>query len=152
MPLRLTSRRYPKLKVYIPAIKEYRQFEGGALDVADDDPALEALKEWAAARPAISIRTVTGATPEGRPVTTEIKSSAEFICEACSPAQVFGTESALNAHTAELHTNRPIVNPETGEDTPQTEPAPARVRQGPSTTRGTRSAKGSSTAKTGAKK
>lgn len=143
--LRLVCRRYPKLKVYIPALKEYRQFEGGILDVDESDPAYEALKDVGTKRPYIDVRKITGElTDGGNAVTTPVKNAAAFVCEVCNPPQTFESEAELAAHTAEFHTAPPILG-EDGRDTPATEPKPAppAVRQGTVTTRGSRSRKGS---------
>jgi hypothetical protein len=136
VPTRLISRRYPKLKIWIPSIEEYRQLEGGVLDIADDDPALDELKAKAAKSPHLEIRKVTGSTAEGRPTTTTIKGAGEFVCDACNPPAVFDDEAGLADHTAELHAARPVLG-EDGSDTAATD-RPA-VRQGTVTSRGSRS-------------
>ena len=143
--LRLVSRRYPKLKIYIKELKQYRQFEGGILDVDEADPAYESLKKVGTSRPYIDVRKITGELTEGGHIVTKpVKDAAAFVCEVCNPPTTFGSAAELAAHTAEFHTARPILGVE-GQDVPATEPRPApRVRQGTATTRGTTIKKGSS--------
>jgi hypothetical protein len=138
--LRLISRNYPALKLYIPASRRYARFEGGILDLDESDPDFEAIKKRAIARPDIEIRNFDRTTAAGRPDSSEVKAAADFICNACNPPQPFDSEAELAAHTAALHTARPILGDE-GQDTPQTDAKPTppvRVRQGTVTSRGSR--------------
>ena len=132
--LRLTTTRYPKYKIYVPALRSYRQFEGGLLDLDESDPAFEHVKAIATAKPFITVRAITGETPGGNTASVQVKSAAAFVCEACNPAQPFDTEAELAVHTAALHAVRPILA-EDGSDTAATDARPPRVRQGVSGTR-----------------
>lgn len=40
----------------------------------------------------------------------ELKSREGFACDACRPAQVFGTERDLQAHMAAIHLARPVID------------------------------------------
>lgn len=135
MPIRIVSRQYPKLKIWLPELQQFRQLEGGQLTVADDDPGLAELKAIAARKPYLEIRKVTGTTAEGNAISTVVKPAGDNICEACNPPVAFGSEAELAEHTADLHTDAPTLGAD-GEDTPATD-RPT-VRRGTVTSAGSR--------------
>jgi len=142
--------------------RERRRFEAGKMVIGDEDPLREQIIAAAVRNPYITIHedvltcidcaeTFVGGGARGRytmhrinvhedirevePKVTRarVKAAASFVCDICSPAQTFADETALAAHTADLHAVRPILD---GNDEAIEVGAGAgpRVRQGTVTT------------------
>src|SRR3990170_6136848 len=91
---------YPYLRILAPD-GSYRQFQGGKLEIEKDDLAYDAVMGVAVKMPSIRILSPATSRAEAR---REVKASAEFACDVCSPAQTFPDAEALAEHTQMLHT------------------------------------------------
>lgn len=135
--MRLVNTKYPYLTVIVdagpPLIQ--RRFAGGILEVADDDPYADRLREIAAADPNTSIH--VSRSSDGRESVVKSAAARDLVCEICVPTQTFDDAEGLAEHTMALHADRPMLGAE-GEDTSQTDApraqARVRVRKGTHTT------------------
>lgn len=127
---KLVNTVYPFEKIYVPELKEYRQFQGGLLELDGDDKAYDFLVEHAKKDPNVSIHGASakleGEAGEPEAIVQQKGAAGPFVCDVCVPPQGFGSAEALAEHNLALHANKPVID-----DSGNVKEAPkAKVTQG----------------------
>lgn len=131
----LINKQHPELRIYNPATGKAVRFEGGRLEIDEDDENYEAVMKAAKRRSEIEIHVKTLACPDcdekfpgdmakarlarhrnqehpgsktaEKPAPTRrVKAAAQHVCELCTPPQTFEDEEKLAEHSAVLHTSK----------------------------------------------
>lgn len=127
----LLNTQHPRLGIFVPALREYRRFDAGRLEIAVDDPAHDFVLERAKKRSDITIvGTVEGEDGQVRQQAIKTAADPALTCSICVPAQTFKNAGLLTLHNKQLHVAAPDLDREGNEGgrqaTGATRIAPAR--------------------------